>query len=73
MVTINEDDFKRLINDILIVQFTAPWCGPCKVLTQTIDTNMDKFNNPIYKLNIDVHHTLASALGIRSVPTLIRF
>ena len=73
MRTINEEEFRELINDTIVVQFSAAWCGPCKVLTKTIDQNEDKFNVPIYKVDIDHATQLAQSLGIRSVPTIIRF
>ena len=73
MKTITEEEFKTLINDTIVVQFSAGWCGPCKVLTKTIEQNEDKFNVPIYKIDIDNAPQLAQALGIRSVPTIIRF
>ena len=73
MNTINEKDFAKLVNETIVVQFSAGWCGPCKVLTKTIEQNEDKFNVPIYKVDIDNAPQLAQALGIRSVPTVIRF
>ena len=73
MNTINEKDFAKLINKTIVVQFSAGWCGPCKTLTKTIEQNEDKFNVPIYKIDIDNAPQLAQALGIRSVPTIIRF
>ena len=73
MNTITEEEFKTLVNDAIVVQFSAGWCGPCKILTKTIEQNEDKFNVPIYKVDIDNAPQLAQALGIRSVPTIIRF
>ena len=73
MKTITEEDFKTLVNDTIVVQFSATWCGPCKALTIAIEQNEDKFNVPIYKIDIDEAQGLAKALGIRSVPTIIRF
>ena len=73
MKTITEEEFKTLVNDTIVVQFSAGWCGPCKTLTKTIEQNEDKFNVPIYKIDIDEAQDLAKALGIRSVPTIIRF
>ena len=73
MKTITEEEFKMLVNDTIVVQFSAGWCGPCKTLTKTIEQNEDKFNVPIYKIDIDSAPQLAQALGIRSVPTIIRF
>ena len=73
MNTIDEKQFRELINETIVVQFSAAWCGPCKLLTKTIEQNEDKFNVPIYKIDIDHAPELAKALGIRSVPTIIRF
>ena len=73
MNMITENEFKELVNDTIVVQFSAAWCGPCQILTKTIEQNEDKFNIPIYKMDIDHAQQLAQALGIRSVPTIIRF
>ena len=73
MNTITESEFKELVNETIVVQFSATWCGPCKTLTKTIEQNEDKFNVPIYKIDIDNAPELAQAIGIRSVPTIIRF
>ena len=73
MKTITEEEFTTLVNDTIVVQFSAGWCGPCKVLTKTIEQNEDKFNVPFYKIDIDSAPQLAQALGIQAVPTVIRF
>ena len=73
MKLITENEFKELVNDTIVVQFSATWCGPCKTLTKTIEQNENKFNIPFYKIDIDSAPQLAQALGIRSVPTIIRF
>ena len=73
MKTITEKEFKDLINSTLVIQFSATWCGPCKTLTKTIDDNKEKFNQEIYKMDLESNRELATALQIRSVPTLIRF
>jgi len=70
---ITKELFKEKINDILIVQFSATWCGPCKSLSKTIEAINADLANPIYKMDIDDHQELASTLNIRSVPALIRF
>lgn len=55
-----------------VVQFSATWCGPCKVLTKTLE-NMNETSVPIGKVDIDQAQDIASQFGIRSVPTLIFF
>ena len=74
MKVINEKEFKELsAGNTTVVQFSATWCGPCNALSNLIDVNESKFTNPVYKIDIDESPSLAQALGIRSVPTLIRF
>ena len=74
MKQINEQEFRDLVNNgTAVVQFSATWCGPCKVLTKLIEANADKFKQEIVKVDIDDAQALARTLGIRSVPTIIRF
>ena len=59
----------------VLVDFWAEWCGPCKMLTPTIDEisleYSDKFK--IGKVNVDHNSELASQYGIRSIPCLLFF
>ena len=50
-----------------LIYFSAPWCGPCKLLGPT----MDKSGLHFQKINIDDDLELASKYGVRSVPTLL--
>ena len=73
MQILTEDEFKAKVNGVLIVQFSASWCGPCKALTNKIIANKDKFKHEIFRMDIDDCHDLCVTLGISSVPALIRF
>ena len=73
MKTLTEAEFKTKIQNILVVQFSATWCGPCKALARTISSIEADLAHPIYKMDIDEHTDLTYALNIRSVPVLIRF
>ena len=59
----------------VLVDFWAEWCGPCKMLTPTINEVADDFQGKatIGKLNVDDHPTIASNYGIRSIPSLLFF
>ena len=48
--------------------FSAPWCGPCKMLGPV----MDKSGLPFQKINVDSDSTLSAKYGIRNVPTLVK-
>lgn len=67
----NEKDFENLINkDLVLVDFFATWCGPCKMLGPVLEglENID-----VVKIDVDECPDLARKYGIMSVPTLMIF
>ncbi len=59
----------------VLVDFWAPWCGPCKMVAPVLDELAKEFDGKIKicKINIDDHDRIASQYGIMSIPTLIFF
>ena len=74
----NEASFKDDVLDSdkpVLVDFWAEWCGPCKMLTPTIDELAEEYLGKavIGKVNVDNNPTIASEYGIRSIPSLLFF
>ena len=77
-VDFKQDSFKKEVLDSdkpVLVDFWAEWCGPCKMLTPTINEVADDYKDKavIGKLNVDENPTIASEYGIRSIPSLLFF
>ena len=74
---INSTDFPALVQDdkLLVVDFFATWCGPCRKLSPTLDEVSEEFGDRvnIVKVDVDESEDLAMTYGIRSVPTVLFF
>ena len=59
----------------VIVDFTATWCGPCKMLEPVVEELAKEWAGKVmvYKLDVDDHSDLAMQYGVMGVPTLILF
>ena len=60
-------------HDVVLVDFFAEWCGPCKMLEPVLDDLAGTTDATIAKVDVDQHPQLAGAFGVRGVPTLILF
>ena len=59
----------------VVVDFWAEWCGPCKMLSPTIDTIARKYNGKVKvgKVNVDKDSSIAQKYGIRGIPNILVF
>jgi len=78
MATINltKDTFEETIlnNDVVLVDFWADWCGPCKMFAPTYETVSEKYPNVVFaKVDTEAEQELAGYFQIRSIPTLMAF
>jgi thioredoxin len=75
-VSFTKDNFEEIINgnDMVIVDFWAPWCGPCKGFAPVFEAASEKHADVVFaKVNTDDEQELAASFNIRSIPTLMLF
>lgn len=73
----NNEGFEKALasGQLLMVDFWADWCGPCKMLTPVIEGLGDEYEGKVVvgKINVDEEQELAIRYGVMSIPTVIFF
>src|SRR6266851_3323233 len=77
-IEINQSNFESEVlksNQLVLVDFWAEWCGPCKMLAPVLDEIAKEYGGRIKvaKVNVDDNPTLAEHYGIQSIPALLYF
>lgn len=75
---VNSTNFEEIIKnkeELILVDFWAPWCGPCKIIGPFLDELSIQFENNLIvaKVNVDENPELAAQFGIRNIPTILFF
>ncbi len=75
-VELTSENFESVVtgNDIVVVDFWAPWCGPCRQFAPTYEKASEKHEGVVFaKVNTEDQPQLAGEFGIRAIPTLMVF
>ena len=75
-VELTKDNFEQVVtgNDVVIVDFWAPWCAPCRAFAPTFEQASEQHADVVFaKVNTEVEQEVAGAFNIRSIPTLMVF
>ena len=77
MTQFTKDSFEKALNDgsLMMVDFWAEWCGPCRMLGPVVEALAKKYEGKVLvgKVNVDQERELAIRYGVMSIPTVIFF
>lgn len=73
---ITKDNMQSILekkDELIVIDFWAPWCGPCKVMGPIVDQVANDFKDRamVTKLNVDENPEAAKTYGVRNIPTIL--
>ncbi len=76
-VEVNDNDFKETIKEypLVLVDFWAAWCGPCKMMEPVLDELAEEYQGDVVigKMNVDKNQNIPSRFQVSSIPTMVLF
>lgn len=75
-IELTKDNFEQVVtgSDMVVVDFWAPWCAPCRSFAPTYEAASERHEGVVFaKVNTEEEQELAAAFNIRSIPTLMLF
>jgi len=76
LINSNKEEFNSILESeegVVIVDFWAEWCGPCRVIGPVLQTISEEQDVTVVKVNVDDNSELGAEYGIRSIPTILVF
>lgn len=76
VLELTQENFNETIEGgkTVVIDFWAPWCGPCRAFAPTFETVSEQYPNVVFaKINTEAEQELGASFNIRSIPTLMVF